>query len=140
MAQTLSLTVVSQERQLIATTTSSLTVPTTEGEVTILPGHVPLFASLETGELRFKDQEKERVIVISAGFLNVAPNNEVTIMTDSAVHEREISLEKAQAAVEQAKHSIATAADRRELILAEASLKRALLEIQVAEKTRRTRN
>jgi F-type H+-transporting ATPase subunit epsilon len=139
MANTLSLKVVSQEKQLIATQTESLTVPTTQGEITILPGHVPLFATLQAGELNFKESGVERFVVISPGFLNIAPNNEVTIMVDSAVNDRDISLEKAETAIKQAKESITTATNRRELILAEASLKRAMLEIRVAEKTRRSR-
>lgn len=139
MTNSLSLTVVSQEKQLIATKTDSITVPTTQGEITILPGHIPLFATLVAGELRFQEDKTERFVVISPGFLNVTPNNEVTIMVDSAVNDRDISLEKAEAAIKQAKESITTATDRRELLLAEASLRRALLEVQVAQKTRRSK-
>ncbi len=139
MAHTLSLKVISQEKQLIATKTNSITVPTTEGEITILPGHIPLFATLQAGELRFQEDAVERFVVISPGFLNITPDNEVTIMVDSAVNDRDISVEKAEAAIKQAKESITSATDRRELLLAEASLRRALLEVQVAQKTRRSK-
>ncbi len=139
MAHTLSLKVISQEKQLIATKTTSITVPTTEGEITILPGHIPLFATLQAGELRFQEDADERFVVISPGFLNITPDNEVTIMVDSAVNDRDISVEKAEAAIKQAKESITSATDRRELLLAEASLRRALLEVKVAQKTRRSK-
>lgn len=139
MAHTLSLKVISQEKQLIATKTTSITVPTSEGEITILPGHIPLFATLQAGELRFQEDAIERFVVISPGFLNITPNNEVTIMVDSAVNDRDISVEKAEAAIKQAKESITSARDRRELLLAEASLKRAMLEIQVAQRTKRSK-
>ncbi len=139
MAHTLSLKVISQEKQLIATKTTSITVPTAEGEITILPGHIPLFATLQAGELRFQEDTIERFVVISPGFLNITPNNEVTIMVDSAVNDRDISVEKAEAAIKQAKESITSARDRRELLLAEASLKRAMLEIQVAQRTKRSK-
>jgi F-type H+-transporting ATPase subunit epsilon len=139
MTSTLSLKVVSQEKLVVETSVRSVSAPTVQGEVTILPGHIPLFAQLQAGELRYNEDGQEHYVVISPGFLNVTPNNEITIMIDSAVNDREISLEKAEAAIEQAKSSIATAADRRELLMAEASLKRAMLEVQVAQKTRRTK-
>jgi F-type H+-transporting ATPase subunit epsilon len=139
MTTTLSLKVVSQERLVVEAEVRSVSAPTVQGEVTILPGHIPLFAQLQAGELRYTQDGEEHYTVISPGFLNVTPSNEITIMIDSAVNDRDITLEKAQAAIEQAKSTIATAADRRELIMAEASLKRAMLELQVAQKTRRTK-
>lgn len=133
------LKVVSQERSLLTEEVESVTVTTVEGEITILPGHIPLFTKLGTGELRYTQNKKVSSIVVSRGFLTVAPNNEVTVMADTAIHDREISAEKAEAAVKKAHETLRMSANQRERLLAEAELRRALLEIKIAERTRRTK-
>lgn len=135
----LNLRVVSQERELITESVDSVTATTVDGEVTILPGHIPLFTKLQTGELVYRMDKTESSIVVSRGFLTVSPNNEVTVMADTAVHAREISEEKAQEAIAAANETLRTSDDQRERILAEASLRRALLEVKIAERTKRTR-
>lgn len=134
----LHLKVVSQEKSLLDSNVDSVTAMTTEGEITILPGHIPLFTKLDTGELIFRDAKQERSIVISKGFLTIAPNDEVTVMADTAVDEREVSMKKAQEAMKQAEETLKSTEDQRERILAEAALRRALLEIKVAQRTKRT--
>lgn len=139
MPNALRLKVVSQERELINTAqVAQVSAPTTEGEITILPDHVPLFTRLTTGELRYLHEGKEHLLVVSQGFLTINPDNTVTVMVNSGILEREISLEKAHQAVEKAKQTISTTTNQRELLLAEAAMRRALLEIKVAQKTRRT--
>lgn len=135
----LDLRVVSQERELLRESVDSLTATTVEGEVTILPGHIPLFTKLDTGELIYRNDKEENSIVVSKGFMTVAPNNEVTIMADTAVHAREVSEEKAEAAIKAAHETLRTSADQRERIMAEAALRRALLEMRIAERTKRSR-
>lgn len=135
----LTLTIVSQERQLVSTQADSLTVPTAEGEVTILPGHIPLFSQLQTGELVYRLGKDEVSFVVSQGFMDVGPHDNVVIMADNAVEARNISLQKAQEAMTAAHKTMETSTDRRELLLAEASLKQAMWEIKVAQKTNRSR-
>jgi F-type H+-transporting ATPase subunit epsilon len=135
MAQ-LHLKIVSQEKELVSDDALSVSVPTTEGELTILPKHVPLFVGLEAGLVRYTNaQQQEIVLVISKGFLNVDPNNTVIIMIDSAVAEREISPAQAQAAIDAAKQKIQeSSANVEDLIRAEAELRYALLQLRVAQK------
>ena len=133
------LTVVSQEKQLLKTQVKQITVPTVTGEITILPEHIGLFSKLETGELRYITNSKEESMVISDGFITVSPDSTVTVMVDTASFARDISLQKAEEAVRAAKETIkASPEDRRELLMAEASLKRALLEIRIAQKSKKT--
>jgi F-type H+-transporting ATPase subunit epsilon len=134
----LQLKVVTADRELLVAAVDSLTVTTNSGEITVLPGHVPLLSKLDTGELIYRQGKDEYSLVVSQGFINVAPQNAVTIMVDAGIHARDISEEKAQQAIKQAHETIATTQDRRELLLAEASLKRAMLELRVAQKTKRS--
>lgn len=132
------LQVVSQERKLLDTEVDSITAPATEGEITILARHIPLFTTLSTGELRYVENGTTHTLVVSQGFLTISPQNEVTVMVDSAVLAREISVQKAQEAIDAAQETMKYSQDRRELIMAEASLRRAMLEIKVAQKYKST--
>lgn len=133
------LTVVSQEKQLLKTQVEQITAPTTMGEITILPEHIGLFSKLETGELRYLVSGVEESLVISDGFITVSPDSTVTVMVDAATFARDISVQKAEEAVKAASETIkASPEDRRELLMAEASLKLALLEIKIAQKSKKT--
>ncbi len=133
------LTVVTQEEQLLKTKVDQITAPTVEGEITILPNHVALFSKLKTGELRYIEETEEHSLVISNGFITVSPESEVTVIVDSATLDRNISLSKAEQAVRDAKEAMTKTVDQRELLMAEASLKRAMLEIRIAQKSKKSR-
>ncbi len=136
--KTLHLTIVTQDKQLLSTEADSVTAVTSEGEITVLPEHVPLFSQLVTGELVYRHDGEEDSLVVSKGFIDVGPDSTVIIIVDSAVHAREISIEKAEAAVKAAQETMAmSTTTQQEMIMAEASLRRALLEIRVAQKTKR---
>lgn len=134
----LTLIVVSQERELLRQQVDSVTAPAQTGEVTILPQHVPLFTPVQLGELIYRVGSESHSVVVSKGFMDVGPDNTVTVMVDAAVHDRDISMEKAQQAVAAAKQALISPRDREELIMAEASLRRALLEMRVAQKSKKT--
>lgn len=133
------LTVVSQEKQLLKTPVEQITAPTTSGEITILPEHIGLFSKLQTGELKYLTGDTEESLVISEGFITVSPDSTVTVMVDTATFARDISVQKAEEAVKAAQETIKSSPeDRRELLMAEASLKRALLEIRIAQKSKKS--
>ena len=135
----INLKIVSQEKELLQQEVDSLTVMTTSGEITVLPKHAPLFSQVKSGELIYRNGKEEYSIVVSDGFIDVNPSSEVTVMVDSAVLARDISLQKAEEAVKAAKETMSKTQDQRELLMAEASLRQAMLEIKVAEKTRKAR-
>ncbi|HNQ17175.1 MAG TPA: ATP synthase F1 subunit epsilon [Candidatus Woesebacteria bacterium] len=135
MSSKLKLRVVSQEAELLDALVDSVTVPGTEGELTILPYHISLFTKIDVGELIYRSGGQQSSIVVSNGFLNVAPDNNVVVLVDSALHSRDISVQKAEQAIKQAHETMRLSQDRKELLMAEASLRLALLEIKIARKT-----
>lgn len=130
--------IVSQEKELLSLEVESVSLPTTEGEITVLFKHVPLFAQLKTGEILYRTKEEVHSVVVSNGFVNVAPSGEVTVMVDSGVLARDISVAKAEAAIRAAHETMQKTQNQRELLLAEASLRQAMLELRVAQKTKKT--
>ncbi|MES2408697.1 MAG: F0F1 ATP synthase subunit epsilon [Patescibacteria group bacterium] len=58
-------------------TVSEVSLPTTDGEITVLPHHVALITTLKAGEIKFKDQ----IISINGGFAEVG-NNKVVVLVN----------------------------------------------------------
>lgn len=135
--KSLKLEVVSQEKALLSQEVNSVTLTTATGEITILPGHVPLFSQVRTGVLTFRADGEEYSMVVSDGFVNITPDDKVIVMVDSGVLARDISAQKAEDAIRAAHETMEKTQDQRELMMAEASLRQAMLELKVAQKTRK---
>ncbi len=131
----LTLRLVSQEKELMRDQVDQLTITTSEGEVTILPGHIPLFTRIVPCELTYQKDSAQESLLVSRGFMSVDQDGEITLLVDSARDARSVSLIQAQEAIKKAQASMETSASERELLLAEAELKWALLQEKVAQKT-----
>ncbi len=134
----LTLKVISQEKELLEVEADSITATTSSGEVTILPGHIPLFSRLVLGDLVYRINGVEHHIVVTKGFLDVSKDSVVTVIVDSATLARDISEQRAQTAITDAHKTRLESRDTEELIMAEASLKLALLEVKVAQKSKKS--
>ncbi len=99
----LSLKIVTPERIVYEDTVDSVTAMTQMGEITILPGHIPLVGNLQAGELRIRTNGNEQFLVASTGFLEVRLGNEVVILADTAERVEELELEKIAEAKERAR-------------------------------------
>lgn len=137
--KTIALEIVTQEKVLFSGEVESITAPGAEGELTILPHHAALFCQLDFGELHYTIDNRVENLIVSNGFLHVTTDNKVVVIVDSAKTARDISLDKAEAAIKAAKQTMLLSEDKRELLLAEAALKLALLEIRVAQRSKRNR-
>ncbi len=83
-----------------------VSIPTTTGEITVLPHHIPLVSILQAGELKIKDNEGEHVMAISSGFLEVRANNEVIILADNAERVDLIDIDRAEQARKRAEEEM----------------------------------
>ena len=134
----INLDVITQEKQVFSDTVAAVTAPASEGEVTILPEHVPLFTKLKPGELRILRNGRWQVLAVAGGFMDVAPKGKVTILADSAVRVSEINLVKAESAKRRAQKELKNQKlSAKELSIATSNLRRATLELGVARKYRR---
>lgn len=135
-----SLEIITQETVIFQDTAESVTAPASEGEVTILAHHAPFFSKLNPGRITIRKAGKETDLVTGTGFIDVAPENRVTILVDSATRAEEIDIRKAQEAKLRAEGLLKEQAklSRTEFLRAEASLRKALLELKIARARRRT--
>ncbi len=86
-----------------------VSIPTTTGEITILPHHIPLVSIVQAGELKITDAMGEQVIAISSGFVEIKANNEVVILADNAERAEVIDIERAEAARKRAEEEMTKA-------------------------------
>ena len=133
MTRLLTLDIVTQEKRLLTVETARVTVETEMGELTILPGHIPLLARLKEGLLRYADARGgEDIVAIFGGFMEVDVAGKVSILADSAVRAADIDLAKVKKAESEAKSTLADKNRELEFAQAEAALKRTWLELKAA--------
>ena len=126
---------VTPERTVLKEELTSLTCPTTMGEITILPNHVPLVAELKSGELHAKTSTGDSFIFISGGFVQINPGSKVIVLADSAEHHYEIDEQRAKEARDRAEKELAEKrAGTQEYAAVAASLERNLARINIARK------
>ena len=134
---TLHLSVTTPEKELLNDEVDEIIVPTTSGELTILPEHAALLAQLTPGELTIKKGSKTDHLVVVGGFLEVS-KNVVSILADYAVHGKDISEAQAQQAKDRAEKAMKEKKSDVDFATAEAEFRRAILELKVAKRQRGT--
>ncbi|HVY67964.1 MAG TPA: ATP synthase F1 subunit epsilon [Patescibacteria group bacterium] len=94
--------IVTPERVLLDQEVSSISCPTALGEITVLPGHVPLVSTVAPGEIHVKTPSEDYYMYIAGGFVEIRPGNHVVILADAAEHYYEIDEQRAEEARQRA--------------------------------------
>ncbi|MBX3011498.1 MAG: F0F1 ATP synthase subunit epsilon [Caldilineaceae bacterium] len=126
--------IVTPERRLLSEEVDMVTLPGIEGQMGILRGHVPLLTTLDIGEIILHKQSDVRHIAVGGGVVEVRPDK-VTILADTAEQADEIDLQRAEAARERARASLAAAGSKQDPA-AVAALRRNTLRLKVAQHRR----
>ena len=134
---TLTLEIISQEKHLDTLEVDQVSVPTTMGVITILPNHIPLFTKMVDGLVVAKIGDQEEEFAVLGGFMDVGPNSKVTILADAAITADSINAAKAEQAKQLAEQTMKNKTSEIEFKEAEASLRKAVLELRVANSRRR---
>lgn len=58
----------------------SVTLPAIEGEVTILPNHIPLVTPLKAGRITVRTQDGEQIFDIACGILEVSKTGVMVLL------------------------------------------------------------
>src|SRR4029453_16922752 len=105
LPQRLQLQIVSADRLLVNETVDEVEIPGSEGYLGILPGHTPLLATLQVGELWYRQGQVKHFLLIAFGFVEVPPDR-VTILGEIAEPAAEIDLARAEAARKRAEERL----------------------------------
>lgn len=110
----------------------SISVKTVEGQMVLLPHHMPIVAALVPCRLALKDgHDKMEDYAISGGFLHF-DNDKCLLLSDAIEGAGEINLERAKEAYKRARNRIDKKDSTTNMRRAELSLKRAINRINVA--------
>ena len=94
--------IVTPEKIVLKEEIAQVTVPTKQGEITVLPGHIPLVAGLMPGVIEAVKAGNEREIMsVSGGFIEVL-KNKVVILADTAERANEINEDRIKKARDEA--------------------------------------
>ncbi len=141
MSKKLKLKIITPERLILEEMASQVTLPTTEGEITILPDHIPLISGLSSGDLVAQINGEPVPIAIVGGFVEVKWNKdetEVAVLADFAEPVAELSEDKiaqAKARSEELKKQL----ENKQVVdfeHFEAELERSLTRVKIADKWR----
>lgn len=91
------LEIVTPENRAYSDTADAVVIPTTTGEIGILPGHLPLLTQVDPGELRVERGGNTRFLAVGRGFAQIS-GDKVSILAESAISEDKID----ESAVEEA--------------------------------------
>ena len=122
------------ERVVFKDKVDSVTLPTKQGEITVLPNHVPLISVLQAGEIVVRTGDKEFSMSVSGGFLEVLSTKTV-VLADRAERSEEIDIERAEAAMKRARDlREQKSSDVREFAKLSAQIEKELVRVKVGRK------
>lgn len=128
------LKITSSTQQIYSTQEAiELYVPTSQGVIGILPGHVDLVSTLQIGEIRIKLKDKtSKSVVVNGGLLQLR-NDEILILADEASLTEDLIKEEISQAIKNAEDKISSKLDATELIQLEKKLRYEKFKQQAAQ-------
>ena len=102
MAQTMQFDLVSPERRLASGQVTSVQIPGVEGDLTAMPGHMPLITTLRPGVLRVSSEDGDQDYVVTGGFAEIGEG--LSVLAEKAVLRSEMTEETFETMLKEAKN------------------------------------
>jgi F-type H+-transporting ATPase subunit epsilon len=131
----LQLHIVSADRALVDEAVDEVQIPGAEGYFGVLPGHTPLLATLQVGQLWYRQGQETHYLAIAFGFAEVQPA-QVTILAEMAEPAAEIDIARAEAAKKRAEERLSKPTVDMDFERARIAMLKALVRLQVASRAR----
>ena len=131
----ISLEIVTPDRPLIKEQVDEVAIPATNGYLGVLPGHTPLLAILDVGQLWYRKGQEKFYLSIAFGFVEILPDR-VTILAQIAEKPEDIDQQRAEAARQRALGRLARPTVEVDFERARIALMKSLIRLQVATKAR----
>ena len=131
----LALDIITPIEVVLSEEVDEVTIPTTDGEISILPNHVNLLTKIAPGEMIIRKGTHTDLFAITGGFLEIASNH-VNVLADYAIHAENIEIAKVEEAKERAQKAMKEKLTDDDFRVANAELTKSLLQLKVARKRR----
>lgn len=134
----LTLEIVTPDHAVVSEAVDEVQVPGAEGSFGVLPGHTPLLATLQVGELWYRKGDETSYVAVSFGFAEVLPDR-VTILAQIAESSDTIDVTRAEAAEQRARDLLNKPMAEVDFERARIAMLKSFIRLQVASKTRTRR-
>ena len=124
------LRIITPERMFYEGDVDMVEFNTTEGEIGVLPGHIPLTVIVKPGILTITEKEGQKDAALHAGFAEILPEG-ITILAEIIEWPNEIDAQRAEEAMNRAKERLASKTPETDIARAETALLRAMARIEV---------
>ncbi len=131
----LTLEIVTPDRAIAHEQVDEVEIPGADGYFGVLPGHTPLLASLQVGELWYRKASEKFYMSIAFGFAEVLPDR-VTILAQIAEKADEIDVSRAEDEKRRAETQLTRRTSDTDLEAARISMLKALVRLRVATRAR----
>jgi F-type H+-transporting ATPase subunit epsilon len=101
----LTLEIVTPEARVYSDTIDSVVIPTVEGEIGVLPGHIPLLTQVGYGELRVTKGGATQLLAVGGGFAQISADK-ISILAENAINEEKIDEHAVEAAMKRAEEAL----------------------------------
>lgn len=108
---------------------SSVSLPTSSGIITVLPGHTNLVTKLKQGDILISYAEGQKKITVTGGFVEISDNH-VNIVAEFAIPADEANKHKIEQAMKLAKDMKEKQKDSVDMSVVESQLKKAVFELK----------
>jgi F-type H+-transporting ATPase subunit epsilon len=115
----------------------SVTLPSSEGELTILPRHTHLFCLLQEGILTYRGDGKDDYLAIGGGYMET-DGEEVRILVSRAYGQDEIDEKITQEAIAKAQKLLAETKDLSQRREATALIRKSLVDMRLIKRRKRS--
>jgi F-type H+-transporting ATPase subunit epsilon len=99
------LEIVTPKAKVYEETIDTVVLPTTSGEISVLPGHIPLVTELEPGELGVTTGTQTEMLVVGRGLARVE-GDRVSVLAESAISADEIDENAVEEALRRAQDAL----------------------------------
>ena len=136
MADTIKLEIVTPEAKIFSDDVNMVTLTGTEGEMGILPQHMPLMTQLVAGEIVAQKGREIIFLAVGDGFVQVT-GDRVVILTDMAIRADDIDEARAEEARQRAEARLAQKITDEEAARVSAALAHVAIQLKVKRQRRK---
>ena len=130
MADLFKIQIITPERKFYEGDATMAELTTTEGEIGVYRGHIPMTAIIAPGILKIHEESGVKEAALMSGFLEILPEK-IVIMAEVAEWPDEIDLNRAEEAKIRAERRLKEESGEIDILRAETALKKALVRISL---------
>lgn len=134
----LTLEIVTPEGKAFTDVVDYVVLPTLEGEIGILPGHIPLLTMINPGELKIVRSGHEEFLAVDKGFARIMGDT-ISVLTEAAINIDHINLSTVEEAEAHAQKALEDARNQKDIDPAEIERLEAITRFSIAQRLSKQR-